>query len=852
MRSVFRLSLRNLASNRLRFALTAFSVLLGVSFVVASFVLTDGLLKTFDNIVEDANADIDAQVRAKSDFEEVAFEDRPIDQSLVEVVSAVDGVGEVSPGTESGKIVPVKANGDPVETAGAPILSFNWTGSSLSPLTLVVGEAPDGAGEFAIDESSADREDLVVGETYDIIGTEGREPFELVGLTRFGDENALAGAVLMSFTLDELQRIDGTEGLLQWINVSAAPDVEDAVLIERLEEALPEDIEAVKGDVIIEEDQDEFSTVVNIFGNILLAFALVAVFVSTFIISNTFNILLGQRVRQLALLRALGASAGQVRFSAVLEALIIGVVASVLGLGGGVLLAVGLRELMNVLGFSLPSIDIILSTRTIIVAALVGIGVTLGASLSPARRAASVPPVAAMRAGFRFGSGEGTRRTIIAIVLAVLGIAGMGYGLFGGSDDTALLLLALGLGAVLVFVAVSMFAPLFSSPSASFLGSPLEHVPRSKITGHMARENAARNNKRTASTAAGLMIGLALIAMASVVASSLKESFRAELGSTLVADYLITPATDGGQFSNQLAAEVAALPEFSEVSAVRYGAARIDGDEKGVVGTDFTVLTDLLDVDVLDGDPVASADPGFVLLTQEAADDNGVEVGDPLMVEFAATGSQILTVGAIYDNPFLIAHYLVDLSGWDANFDAQNDNVIAAKAASGVELADADAALTSLEDAFPQLEFDTRDEFREALEGELDSLLVIINVFLGLAIIIALLGITNTMALSVLERTQEIGLMRAIGMTRRQTRSLIRFEAAVVSLFGALLGVLVGLAFGWIAVIAIPESLIDRIAIPVGTLVFYVVLATIAGLIAASFPARRASRLNVLDAIAHM
>ncbi len=850
MRSVFRLSFRNLASSRLRFALATFAVLLGVSFVVASFVLTDGLLKTFDTLVEDANTDIDAQVRARSDFEEVAFTDRPIDEALIDVVAGVDGVAEVEAGSQSAKIVPVKANGDPVETTGVPILSFNWTDSTLDPLTLVAGEAPDEPGEFAIDEGTADRDDFVVGETYDIIGPDGRESFTLVGLTRFGDENALAGAVLMSFTLDELQRLDGTESSIRWINVAAAADVEPEVLIERLEAALPDDVEVVSGSVIIAEDQEDFADVVNIFGNILLAFALVAVFVSTFIISNTFNILLGQRVRQLALLRALGASAGQVRFSAVLEAFIVGLVASILGLGGGVLLALGLRALMNVLGFSLPSTDIILSVRTVVVAAVVGIGVTLLASLSPARRASSVPPVAAMRPGFRFGSGEGTRRTIIAIILAVLGIAGIGFGLFGDPDNTALVLLALGGGAVLVFVAVSMFAPLFSSPSAAFLGAPLQHLPGAHITGHMARENAARNNKRTASTAAGLMIGLALIAMASVVASSLKDSFRAELGSTLTADFLVTAPNDG-DFSNRLAEDIAALPEFSEVSAVRYGSMRIEGDEKDLAATDLTLLTDLLDVEVQDGDPAASADPGFVMLTQEVADDLAVSVGDPLVVEFAATGEQTLTVGAIYDNEFLIAGYLVDLSGWDQNFDAQNDNVIAAKAAPGVDLATADAALEPLEDAFPQLEFENRDEFRERLEGQLDSLLVIINVFLGLAIVIALLGITNTMALSVLERTQEIGLMRAVGMTRQQTRSMIRLEAAVVSLFGALLGVLVGLVFGWIAVVAIPDSVINRLSIPTGTLAIYVIIATIAALLAASFPARRAARLNVLDAITH-
>ncbi|HSP27613.1 MAG TPA: FtsX-like permease family protein [Ilumatobacteraceae bacterium] len=844
---MLKLSVRNLTHNKLRFSLTTFAVLLGVSFVVASFVLTDGLTKTFDTLIEEATSDVDVEVRSRDDFEEVAFATRPIDAALIDVVQGVDGVGDISAAMQSTKIVPVKPDGDPVQTMGAPILSFNWTESTMNPLTIVAGEAPDAPGEFGIDEGTADRDGFVLGETYDVIGADGREAFTLVGLTRFGNENSLAGAVLVSFSLDEIQRLDGSDGTIQWIDI-AADGVEPSVLIERLDEVLPPDVEAVPGIVVVEESQDDFSGVVSIFGNVLLAFALVAVFVSTFIIGNTFNILLGQRVRQLALLRALGASSAQVRFSALLESLVVGVVASILGLGGGVLLAIGLRSLMNALGFALPSFDIVVSPRTIVIAVIVGIGVTLMASLSPARRAASVPPIAAMRAGYRFGSGEGTRRTIIAIVLSVVGVAAVGYGLVGSSG--ALPLLSLGLGAVLIFVSVSMYAPLFSSPSASFLGAPLEHVPGGRITGHIARQNAARNNKRTASTAAGLMIGLALIAMASVVAESMKASFTSELGSTMTGDYVITAQGDAA-FSNQVASQVGALPEFADVSAVRWGNMRIDGSGTGVAGGDLTVITNLLEIDVQSGDPAASAAPGMVIISTEAADDLAVTVGDTFDVEFAASGMQTLTVGAIYDNSFLIGDYVVDLSSWDSFFDSVDDNVISARVADGVELEAAGAALEPLEEAFPQLQFETQAAWSDRLETELDSLLVIINVFLGLAIIIALLGIANTMALSVLERTREIGLMRAIGMTRRQTRTMIRLEAAIVSLFGALLGVAVGLLFGWIAVLAIPESLINQLAIPGTTLAIYVVVATIAGLLAASFPARRAARLKVLEAIAH-
>ncbi len=846
MREMLHLGLRNLGANRPRFVLTTFAVLLGVSFVVASFVLTDGLLRTFDTIVAEANDGVDARVRSQSDFDEVEFLLRPFDPAILDDVRRVDTVAEAAGVFQSFKVVPTDGTGpgaQPLETQGPPVLAFNWGPSSLNPMTVVAGVAPDGPGEFVMDLGAIEREGFVLGERYDIIGAGGREPFTLVGATRFGDENSLAGATLLAFTIEEIWRLDGSEPGYHQIEISASPGVTQRELVDDVAAVLPSGVEAITGDEATSDDQDDFSTVVNIFGNILLAFALVAVFVSTFIISNTFNILLGRRVRQLALLRALGASSTQVRLTTLMEALMIGLLASVLGLGFGLALAVGLRELMNTLGFELPSFDLIVSARTIIAALVVGVGVTLVASYSPSRRASNVPPIAAMRSGYHFGAGEGTRRTIIATVLAVPGGLLIGYGVWG-SGGTAAVLTALGAGAVLVFVAISMYAPLFSSQAASVLGAPLEKYPGDEITGHMARGNASRDSKRTARTAAGLMIGLSLIAMATVVAQSLKETFRSELGSTVIADYLITSDNNIG-FSNQLAAQVEELSVFDEVAPVRDGSFRVAGSTNDITGTELSFLTDLLALEVVAGDLLATES---LVLTEDAAAENAVEVGDLLEVEFAQTGAQRIPVGAIIDDDFL-SDYIIDLALWERHFASDDDNTIAASLADGVDTTTAQTALAPLEEAYPQLNFETRDEFTDRLESALDSLLVVINVFLGLAIVIALLGIANTMALSVLERTQEIGLMRAIGMTQRQTRRLIRLEAAVVSLFGAILGVVVGVVFGWLAVVAIPDSVIDRLAVPAATLALYVVIATIAGLLVASLPARRAARLNILEAI---
>lgn len=847
MRAMVMLSLRNMAKNKIRFGLTTFAVLLGVSFVVASFVLSDGLRSSLNSMVDTGFATTDAQVRAESDFDEIAFTDRQIDQSLADIVAGIDGVEEVYPNTDSLSVTPLGPDGQTLGSTMAPVVAVSWDSATIGALRLVDGEMP-GPGEFVLDQTTAERENMVIGETYEVIGIDGPESFELVGLNQFGEDGNLSDFGLASFTLTELQRLDGSEGLVRYIDIGAEPGVDVEQLALRIEGALPNGVEVIAHDALVSELQDELGDIIGVFGNVLLAFALVAVFVSTFIIGNTFNILLGQRVRQLSLLRALGASSRQVRFGAVFEALVIGVMASILGLGGGVALAIGLRAIMDVMGLSLPSIDLIIGVRTIVLALVVGIGVTLVASLAPARRAAGISPMAGIRAGFRFGSGEGTRRTIIAIVLAVIGGAGILYGLFGGADDTTVLLSILGLGAVCAFVSVSMFSPLFSSPSASLLGWPLEHLPGNRITGHMARKNASKNNKRTASTAAGLMIGLALIAMASVVATSLKSSFRADMASTVISDYLVT-ASNQGSFSNRVGDRIAELPEFEQVSSVRFGNARVGDSTEAFSAVEVSLLEDLLDVGLLDGDPADAADANHILLQSEVAADLGVDVGESIAVEFARTGTMFLTVGGIYENSFLIGDYVIDLSAWEANFTDQNDATLSIRLADGVTSEQADAALAPLRADFPQLEFETNAEFQDRVEGQLDTLLIIINVFLGLAILIALLGITNTMALAVLERTREIGLMRAIGMTRRQTRSLIRLEAAVVSLFGAILGVLVGIAFGWIAVLAIPGDIIDRLTIPYVSLAIYVIIATLAGLLAASFPARRASRLNILDSI---
>ncbi len=847
---MLKLTLRGVFDHKIRFALTAFAVVLGVAFVVASFVISDGLSDTFDEIVEGINADLDAEVRAATDFDDGTGLGTPIDESVLEVVASVDGVDEASPVLDSLSIVPLDADGDPLQTGGAPITSFNYDESTASAIEIVDGQGP-GPGEFAVDLATAADDGYEVGQTYDVVTSSGRESFQLAGTFRFGDDDVLAGASLLAFDLGDLQRMTNLDDRLQRIQVIAADGVSPTELVDRLSVALPDGVEAVRAEVATSEDQDDFGAIVDVLRNALLGFAGVSVFVSAFLINNTFNIVLGQRVRELALLRAVGASARQVRVAVLGESLLVGVVATVVGIAGGVALAFGLRSLLGAFGFDLPTFGLRVSPVALILAVVVGIGVTMLASITPSRRASRVPPVAAMSDGFVFGGGEGRRRTLIGASLFAVGVIALLVGLSVSFDRALTQLLYLAAGAIGVFVGVTLLSPLFSGPAARMIGAPLRWIPWLGVSGRLARENSSRNTQRTAATAGALMIGLALVGTVSTAGESLKVTFRATLDSAIEADFYVSGGGFGVPFGSGLAEQIDASPSFDRVTPFRFGRADVGGLEKDVFAADLAELDGLIDPDVVDGS-LADAGPGDILVQSNPAGDRGLAAGDVVDVAYADGDTEQLRVAAIYDDATILGDWTIDLSSWQlGRFSTTDDVFVAAAAADGVELAEAAAEIDAIAASYPQVSVETADQFAVSQESQIDSFLAIVNGMLAFAVLIALLGIANTLALSVFERTREIGLLRAVGMSRRQTRSMVRWEAAIVAIFGALLGVALGIIFGYAVVVALPDSVVNDFAVPVGTLVTYVVIAGIAGLIAAIYPARRASRLDVLDAISH-
>ncbi|HKY15160.1 MAG TPA: FtsX-like permease family protein, partial [Microthrixaceae bacterium] len=822
---MLKLSIRTLLANKGRFLMTTFAVVLGVAFVVGSFVVTDTVRVAFDGLFTEIQGGSDVTVRAQSDLDSggggPAARGR-IPDTLVEVVEGVDGVASAQ-GSVTGYAQILDQQGEPATTSGAPLLGISW-GEEDGALTLDDGRKPQGPNEVAIDRGTADEYDLDPGVQTQVLLVSGPRPVEVVGVFTFGETNSLLGARLTAFGMPAAQEALGSVGQLDTIEVRADSGIEPSELADRLQLMLPDGVESVTDTQVVEENVDQLGQFVGIFQTVLLAFAGVALFVSAFYINNTFSIVLGQRVRQLALLRALGASTTQVRRSVTVEALIVGVLASVLGIAAGLGVAVLLQSILSAGGFELPATGLELQLRTWIAALVIGIGVTVLASIAPGRRAAKVTPVEGMREGVLHHSGGSGRRLILGGALTAIGAVAMLVALFA-VDDTAALFGLLAIGAIAVFLGVAWLSPVFAVPAGRILGWPMEKL--FKVPGRLARENTMRNPHRTARTASALMIGLALVAMVLVVGESIKQSASAAIEGAVSADFVISTDNFTG-FSPTVATDVAALPEVSAASGARFDRFEFDGTAEDLTAVDVSVIDQLMDVDMIDGS-FDEADESSIWVHEDSAEENGVSVGDTVPVKFASGGEQDFTVAGVYGDATLAGNFLVSLDTFTEFYPSVPVDFFAfAKAADDVPVDDARTAIEGVLDAYPQVTLEDRSEFQQSQEDQLNGILASVNGLLGLAIVIALLGIANTLALSVLERTREIGLLRAVGMLRKQSRRMVLAEAVIVAVFGAVLGLVIGLLFGLGASTAMPDSAVSTVAVPWGGLVTIVIVAAIA------------------------
>jgi putative ABC transport system permease protein len=840
---MYRLTFKSILANKVRFALTTFGVILAVSFVVSAFVLADGLRSSFRDVSKDITAGVDLEVRNHADFGDTP----PLSADTVSVVAAVDGVASAVPNIEAAEnaVRPIKADGGSIATDGPPQLAFNWIDDEeLSAFTLVAG-APPQRGEFTMDVDAAAKHGFVIGDAYAIMAPGGRVELTLSGTSSFGADNATLGAVLMQMNTDQSSELFGIDGINS-VKVQIA-DGSDAARVQAAVAAAVPTAEVVDHATVLEETASDFTREIDVVGNILLGFGGVAVFVSVFIIYNTFAIVVGQRTRELALLRSIGADPKQVRRSVLGESFVMGVLASIGGIGGGIGVAKGLDALFGAMGVDLTEYPLILTPRTLVAAAVLGVGVTMLAAIGPARRAATVPPIAALATGADAGAVRSRTRATVGLALVGAGLVA-GAGGLGAAGSTSVTVVALTSGAMALLLGVTVLSPLAVGGVTRMLGWPMRAV--AGVAGRMAQVNAARNARRTATTAAALMIGLALVSTALVVGESVKARIGSTFEQSAKADYFLTDDLDEVDFPATLAPDlgdsdvVAAATGFTNVEA------RVDGNVTDVVGFDFGQIDDVLHLDVRAGrfDPDV-AHPLVISVDEATAIDAGL--GDLLVVEFA-NGSRAETtiVGLFADQGVLTQDYLVDTSVLADAGVSPTPEWLAVSIADGASPTEVDALVARLSDEFPYASVETAAEFRQRIEGTVDKVLTMVNVMVALAVIIALIGIANTLALSVFERTRELGLIRAVGMSRRQLRRMVRLEAALVALFGATLGVGLGVLFGVGVVAALPASFASGVTVPVVPIAVVVLVAAGAAVTAAWLPARRAGRLDVLEAIA--
>ncbi|MDH4144484.1 MAG: FtsX-like permease family protein, partial [Acidimicrobiia bacterium] len=640
------------------------------------------------------------------------------------------------------------------------------------------------------------------------------------------------------------QRLLAQPGQLDAITVAAVDGVDQQQLVERLQTTLEGqgDVEVLTGAEITAEDQNAIRDGLRFFDAFLLAFALVGLVVAGFIVYNTFAILVAQRTRETALLRAIGAGRGQVIGTVVLEAVVVGLLASAAGIVAGVLTAGGLRAMLEALGVDLPADGLVLSSRTIVVSMIAGLGLTAVSAVGPALRASRVAPLAALREISVDRSDRSKLRTIAGVVALVVGAAGVIAGLAQPAPAPA------GLGALAIFVGVFVLGPVIAPPVISVLGVPVRALRGT--TGSMAVRNALRNPKRTANTATALTVGLALVCAITVLGASLRASIRDTIDGQFTGDFAIESGSFGiGGLSPDLARDIAAVDGVAATSGIRFAVGEINGGADGFSVVDPATAFELFDVGVIAGRGEDLDEHGILVFEDKAAD-LGVGVGDQVTVHLAGLDPRPLTVVGIYRENSLAGNYAISQSLAAATGHPQFDSSVFVRLDPGATIAEVRPVLAELVAAYPDADLQDRDEYRESQAAQIDQFVNLVYGLLGLAIVIASLGVANTLRLSVLERTRELGLLRAVGMTRAQSRSMVRWEAVLTAVLGAVQGVVIGVFFGWVLIRALRDQGLESFSVPVPSLVVIVAIAAALGVAASIRPARRAARLDVLGAIA--
>ena len=846
-----RVALRGLASRKLRSLLTAFAIVLGVAMVSGTFVLTDTIDSGFDTVFSESYEGADAVISPETEFGRQAAGSGGFPASVVEDVEALPSVAEAA-GSVRDSARLIGRDGEPLGGSSvSPLaLGLDPADEQFSPVRIVDGEWPDGSGQIAIDRRTFDEEGLALGDAISATARGPVQEFEIVGVVELGSLESLGGATISVFDLATAQELFAKEDVVDQIQLAAAEGVSAEALVAEVRGELPATLDVQTTAAQVETESEDTSAGLGFLRYFLLAFAAIALFVGSFVIANTLSITIGQRTRELATVRTLGASRRQVLWSVVLEALVVGVLASIVGILLGVGLALGLNELLAAAGIELPTSGLVLETRTIVVGLVVGIGITLLASIRPALRATRVPPIAAVREGSvlppsrfaRFGLPASLTLTAGAVALLLVGSLGDGL-------STAPRLLAIGLGVILLFVGIALVAPRLVRPLASALGWPGTRI--AGAAGRLDRAYAMRYPARTASTASALMIGLALVTLVAILAQGLRSTFVDSVDELFVADYAVVAEGGFNPLTPEVEEALAQAPGVEAVSGVRSGSGRIAGEDVGV----SAVPGNIAETVAIRWDEGSDAVPGALgedgaFVTREFADERDLELGSPLEIETPTGETLALAVEGIWEEPkggSPFGQVAVSHEAFDPVFPEPRNDFTFVNVAGGIT-ADAEAGLETALADFPDAKVQTRDEFKDESVASLSRVLNILYVLLALSVVVSLFGLVNTLVLTVFERTRELGMLRAVGMTRRQVRRMIRHESIVTALLGAALGIVIGVFLAALVTQALGDEGFS-FALPIGSLVVFVLAAILVGVLAAIMPARRAARLDILEAL---
>jgi len=830
---------RSMLTHRLRLILTGLAIALGVAFMSGSFVFSATLTRSLDSLFTQASAGTDVQVTHTTPGGSTITGSgtKPVPAALLTDILRVNGVAAAD-GEVTGQAVLLGRDGKPLP--GSFGVALSWPADSPFQTTFSnrTGLPPAGPGQVMIDRGSARKGHFAIGETIDIAIAGRAEPFTITGITGYGSGDSIGGGSMAVFSLGNAQQLFGQAGEYDQIVVKASAGVTATQLRDRIAAVLPAGDQAQTAATASANAAQQINSQLGILTDFFLGFAGIALFVGAFVIWNTFSIMIGQRTRELALTRALGASRSQVFGSVLAEAAIVAAVASVAGAALGLGLAKGLAALLSTFGLALPTTSLVLPAAELAVAIGTGVAMTVIASLAPAYRATRVSPVQAMRDPVPEPARFSTATLLAGLTVTMAGVAALLAGVLAGGG-----IAVTAAGAAACFIGVTALTPLVVRPLAYLAGAPLTRLPGR--VGMLARGNTMRNPKRTSATAAALMIGLAVIAGTSVLVSSARATIGQQITAASRIDFYVQATNASSGISPALASTIASQPGVRAVTEVRQSNATVAGAaNRTVTGVDPAAIGRFTDLGVTAGQ-VSALSHGGIMVSAAVAQGGHWTVGDTIGVQFGAYGVYRLPIVAIFASTGPLSGYLVGNATLAADSGVRTDSVDFVQAP-----AEAKNAIRASLAGYPGAQLLSQSGYIASQTALLNSLLTLITAMLVLAIVIALLGVVNTMALSIVERTREIGLLRAIGMHRSQLRRMVAAESMIISVIGALLGTVLGVGLGTGLAYALTRSQHPTVAIPAGQLLIYVLATGAAGVLAGVGPARRAAKLSMLTAIA--